>query len=400
MGKKVRGAALRAKKRAKTAQLELVDETAHHVATGHVTSKTDDQLFMLDTTAAPVPKEQQVVKSKKDQVIKRPRVVDEKVQALLSKHDAATLQKIATTKPKKRKATPAFDLWQDEDNEDSTSSQVKRAAGIAPPHLKTKAARAAAPTKSTVAVDVAQSGQSYLPDPHQHQNVIGEALALELRRKEEEEYRQAPLAAGMRDETRALLMGDDDDESSSDEDEDEDTVPVVLHKQKQKLTRAQRNRQKRIRAGEKQAQQRKLEKKRLNAISQAKVVSNQLKKQEAQQKERKAQLQSLKQQQARTPGTSVVQHVSEKNPLHAPTLPVALTDEISGALRTMKPKGSLLTDRMESFRDRNMATAKNVGDRKRIVQGNKRRKLKIKAKGHADIHVKDKETGKDYLLMG
>jgi nucleolar protein 53 len=95
----------------------------------------------------------------------------------------------------------------------------------------------------------------------------------------------------------------------------------------------------------------------------------------------------------------VFQHVSEKNPLHAPTLPVALSDDLSGALRTMKPKGSLLTDRMESFRDRNMTTKKLVGDRKRIVQGNKRRKLKVKESKRQDIHVKD-ERGKDYLLMG
>jgi len=396
MGKKIRGAALRAKKRGKAAQLDLEDSTAHHVATSHVTSKTNDQLFMLDTTAALVPKEQEP-KVKKDTVVKKPRIVDEKVQALLQKHDAATLQKMATKKNNKRKAAPAFDLWEQEE-EETTTIATKRMAGVAPPHLHTKAARVSTKKQQkAVAVEVAQSGQSYHPDPQQHQNVIGEALALELRRQEAEEYRDAPISTGMSEETKALLMGDDDESSSSDED-DEDTPSTVLYKQKEKLTRAQRNRQKRIRAQEKELHERKVAKKRLNAIAEAKKVSKELAKQETLNKERKAQVASLKKEQARTPGTSVLQQVSESNPLHAPTLPVALSDEISGALRTMKPKGSLLTDRMESLKDRNMTAAKHVGDRKRIVQGNKRRKLKVKAKGH-DIHVKD-ERGKDYLLMG
>ena len=397
MGKKVKGGAThRAKKRAKVAQLDLIEGTAHHVETGHITSKTNKDLFVLDTTAALIPKDQEP--KKKSTTLSKPRVVDEKVQALLYKHDAATLQKMAN--PKKRKAdAPAFDLW--EQKEEDEAPIVKRMAGVAPPHIHQKAnSRAAAPAKKQpqVAIDVAQSGQSYHPDPQEHQNVIGEALALELRRQEAEEYKNTPISTGMSDETRALLMGDDDEEEESSDDEDEDT-PTVLHKQKEKLTRAQRNRQKRIRAEQKELHERKTAKKRMNAISQAKKLSKELAKQQEQNQQRKAQLALLKKEQARTPGKGVLQHVSEKNPIHAPTLPVALSDDLSGTLRTMKPKGSLLTDRMESFRDRNMATKKLVGDRKRIVQGNKRRKVKVKVSKKQDIHVRD-ERGKDYLLMG
>ena len=398
MGKKIRGAALRAKKRGKAAQLDLVDNVAHEVETGHVTSKKNEELFMLDTTAALVPKEQEPKRAKAS-ATRKPRIVDEKVQALLEKHDAAALQKMAT-KIKTNNKRKAFDLWQEEETTTAAEPLPKRLAGVAPPRTQTKAARAVLKHKATtVAVEVAQSGQSYHPDPHQHQNVIGEALALELRRMEAEEYRNTPLSTGMSEETKALLMGDYEDESSSDdEDDDDDDTPTVLHKQKEKLTRAQRNRQKRIRAQQKNLQGRKMAKKRLNAIADAKTLSKQLAKKEALQKERKEHVASLKKEQTRTLGTSVLQHVSKKNPIHAPTLPVALSSDLSGALRTIKPKGSLLTDRMESFKDRNMAPAKHVGDRKCIVQGNKRRKLKVKAKGH-DIHVKD-ERGQDYLLMG
>jgi nucleolar protein 53 len=200
------------------------------------------------------------------------------------------------------------------------------------------------------------------------------------------EQRDAPLAAGLSEETKAILMGDDD--SSSSEDEAGDAAPT-LFKQKKKLTRAQRNRQKRIRAQQVQEIQNKQAKKRMNAITDAKKLSKELRKSETERQEQKARLQLLKGDR-RVLGKSVLQQASQTHPITAPTLPVALSDEISGNLRTMKPKGSLVTDRMESFRDRNMAESKRT--KKTIVQGNKRRKLKIR--GGAE------REGQDYLLMG
>ena len=390
MGKKTRGAVLRAKKRGDAAQLDLVAETAHQVETQHVTEKSDDALFVLDTTAAAV-----VVKTEtsKKKHVKSERE-QEQIQALLEKHDAKTLEALA--KPRKRKAaTATFDLWDEEPVSKQPKAQ-KAVAGVAPPRVVTKALPAPRKQKhSMVAVDVAQSGQSYHPDPQQHQDVIGEALALELRRKEAVEYRNAPISTGLSEETKAVMMGDDDSSSSEDEGDEQEQVVV---KRKTKLTRAQRNRQKRIRAEEREVQERKLTKKRLNAIGEVKKLKKELEKQQLERKERKVQIAALKQEQYRVLGKGVLQHASQKDPIGAPALPVALTDELRSSLRTLKPKGSLLTDRMESFRDRKMAASKHVGDRKRIIQGNKRRKLKVKAKGH-DVNVTD-EQGQDYLLMG
>ena len=72
-------------------------------------------------------------------------------------------------------------------------------------------------------------------------------------------------------------------------------------------------------------------------------------------------------------------------PIDAPTYPVALTSELkSGSLRTIKPKGSLVTDRMASFQDRDMA-AKKQTKRKRRAQGKRRKlKLKVRGKGYAE----------------
>jgi nucleolar protein 53 len=378
------GKNIRAKKRADAAQLEIVNATAHHVETSHVTEKTDEQLFLLDTTAAAVPKELQPKPKEKLKF----QVTAQKVQSLLKKHDPATLRAMANP-PRKRKSTPAFDLWGEEEREEPKPTPMKLIGGVAPPRIYTKAQRASKPrgAPTSIAVDVAQSGQSYHPDPHHHQNVIGEALALELRRQEATEQRDAPIAAGLSEETKAILMGDDDG-SSSEEDEAGDDAPILV-KQKKKLTRAQRNRQKRIRAQQVQEIQTKQAKKRMNAIGEAKKLSRELRKSEGERQERKARLQLLKSER-RVLGKSVLQQASRTHPITAPTLPVALTDEIKGNLRTMKPKGSLVTDRMESFRDRNMAESKRT--KKTVVQGNKRRKLKIR--GGAE------REGQDYLLMG
>ena len=53
-------------------------------------------------------------------------------------------------------------------------------------------------------------------------------------------------------------------------------------------------------------------------------------------------------------------------------------DASSSSLRTMKPKGDLITERMASFTDRSMVAKRKLGssDVKRIVQG-KKRKIKM-----------------------
>jgi nucleolar protein 53 len=64
----------------------------------------------------------------------------------------------------------------------------------------------------------------------------------------------------------------------------------------------------------------------------------------------------------------------------------------SGSLRTIRPKGSLVTDRMASFLDRDMAPKKQL-KRKQRVQG-KLRKSKIKVRG------KGFEASKEGHILG
>ena len=158
-----------------------------------------------------------------------------------------------------------------------------------------------------------------------------------------------------------------------------------MEKKKEKLTRAQRNRQKRIREELKQIAEQKREKKFQKSVGEAKTISKQLRKLEAKQRERNEKLRKLKEDSERTKGKDVYQQMANEIPIDAPTYPVALTSELkSGSLRTIKPKGSLVTDRMASFQDRDMA-AKKQTKRKRRAQGKRRKlKLKVRGKGYAE----------------
>jgi len=411
MGKKATGSKQRAIQRGVLAAKELVEAGAKEVEEQHVTSKTDDALFVLDTDAVavlPVPNKVKTKSTVKHSGL--PKGDQKKVQALVETKSKSELQQAVGSLDRLRRnkrtignCRPGFDLWGFEDAVVGKKQKVKPVsspgigmslAGTAPAHMTTRPMVAAKSTFKAVALQVAQSGQSYHPDITQHQNVIGEALALELRRKEAEDYKAAPISAGLTEETKALLVGSDDDEESDDDDNNDE--PIVLQKRKEKLTRAQRNKQKRHRAELKEIFERKQVKKLLNSVADLKKYSKDIQSKLAANKERKQMVKQLKVQTERTLGKDVFQHLSEKDPTNVPTFPVALTSELSSSLRTVRPKGSLVEDRFESFRDRKMTDRKHFGDMKKVVQGKRR---KVKVKGQINNRIKT-EDGGDFLLMG
>lgn len=435
MAKKKTGAALRAKKRIQEAKEELQEQQAEIAGAAHVVNKPNEQLFVLDTTAA-----QSVPgfagKPKKRNPKKELSHVDEKkVNALLEKHDAAELEKIVKNNKtrvqrakKKQKVAgniqATFDLWGVESPAMQTEKKNQEAkekpalispgigtamAGTFPGHIKTnkhQPAMAHPKKNKMLAVQVAHAGQSYHPDVSHHEDVLGEALALELRRTQVQNYQKAPLSAGMSAKTKSLLLGDDDSSSDEEEDDDDketdmnDGEPVITKKKAEKLTKAQRNKQKRHRVLEKEIADRKREKKLLNSLSNVKKWKKEMTKEEQAKKERQTLLAQLKKDSERTLGHNVWQRKSSKKfdaPLHVPTLPVALRGELQSSLRSVQPKGSLLQDRMESLCDRNLTTNKQRGgDKRRIVQG-KKRKRKIKGNHQYAVAGAD---GKEYILAG
>jgi nucleolar protein 53 len=436
MGRKLQGAALRAKKRATVAAKEMEDTTAVVAETIHVTSKSDDQLFVLDTTAIlPSKKKQQQLDkaSLKIQKEKKKGTPSAKEQAQIEKlrdtHAPESLQALVkqgqlrtTKRARKGVVRPNFDLWgaapaQDDQQQQQQplAKKLKPApttvgstnaipgigmslAGIRPDNFKQKTLMALQPTyqKGVVRIDVAKGGQSYNPDPESHSKIMQDAFQVEMKRKKAEEYRSAPVSAGMSEETKALLLGDSSDEEDSGDEkdkEDGDDNDGPVGKKKDKLTRAQRNKQKRVREEQREIDERKRNKKIQGQVGEAKTLGKKLRKELIEKQKQKEELDILKEARMRVKGKNVFTHLGDENPIYAPTLPVALPSELrkrGGSLRTMKPKGSLLTDRLTSLMDRDMAPKKAL-KRKMRVQG-KRRKVKVRGKGF--------DTSKEGAILG
>ncbi len=428
MGKK-RGAVVRAKKRADEAAAELLEQTIDNQEIAHFEEKEDSELFVIDNTpkgatvsAAAEKKNKRkqspllnLKQSKKNRISENE---ERQINKILSTHSTDTVlslakaeeQRMMTRKRSKRIAGNAktnFDLWGNGDdvNEKDTKlipvkSGIAAAAGTAAIEFKavTKTSlrmdiqqpaefskkqlkfRALGKEKArkTIKIDLAQPGQSYRPDKEQHQDVIGEALSIELRRKEAEDYVETPIGGGgMSADTLALLVGSSDEGSSDEEDDEYDaditsTIPPM--KRKEKLTRSQRNKQKRVKALQVSIEERKRVKKLLNSVQDAKKISKEIRKEEFERVTKRKEINALKEEEKAKPlGINIIEKLSKLDPINAPALPVALTEELKdGTLRTVKPKGNLLTDRLESMISRKMANRKTT-DIKRMAQGKKRR---------------------------
>ena len=437
MGKKSKskkGVNPRARKRANEAAALLQEAQAEQVSTKRVEAKSDSDLFIVDTVGdssalAHIPKKQRLSEKKKRdknalsekdkrQVKRIIEVQGEEGALAMAKEGRERMARRRGAKRVAGRARTDFDLWGC--NGDGKKAKPKLTVavsgasamgGTAPVEVvikreKTKVGKlskevgAGMPeaeetsnklqkvkeaqklmSRPQVAVEVARAGQSYRPDPEAHQDVIGEALAIELRRNDAIEYKETPISQGLSDETKAILVGSDGESSSDDDDSDDagegDGGKVRLHKKKDKLTRAQRNKQRRVKAEKFALERRKEEKRLLASMSAVKTTAKEVAREEAEKAERREELKRLKAEKVVEPlGKGVVTKLSSIDPIRAPALPVALTSELiaqgGGTLRTVRPKGSLLTDRMESLADRKMAARKTL-TKKNVVQGKKRK---------------------------
>eukprot|EP00555_Chaetoceros_dichaeta_P010506 CAMPEP_0198253108 /NCGR_PEP_ID=MMETSP1447-20131203/3567_1 /TAXON_ID=420782 /ORGANISM="Chaetoceros dichaeta, Strain CCMP1751" /LENGTH=452 /DNA_ID=CAMNT_0043938633 /DNA_START=29 /DNA_END=1387 /DNA_ORIENTATION=- len=438
MGKR-KGAAIRAKQRGDAAATKLVDQQIQNEESSRFESKSNTELFVLDTTPdaavtrAMATKKKKLIaarekkaatpignikQSKKHRISK----MDERqIRQIMQRHSSEGVRDLAASnrvrleqrgKAKRIAGTAKanYDLWAeapDVTNQKGTkimpfTSGGITSAGTAPIEFraisrsamrkdiqqpakvsnKLLKAREALKKKSTksIQVELAQPGQSYRPDEEQHQDVIGEALGIELRRKEALDYRNTPIGGGkMSDETLAILAVGSDDESSDDGGEDDNhDGPTAILKRKEKFTRAQRNKQKRVKAEQTILVERKRAKRLLNAVNESKTIAKAVRKEELILNARREEIDALKSEKRSQPiGSNVIANLSILDPINVPSLPVALTEELrnnGGGLRTVRPKGSLLSDRMESMVSRKMANRKKAY-KKNVVEG-KRRKMK------------------------
>lgn len=426
MGGKKRGS-LRQKRRADVAahQLSLATTTAGRV----VENKDDGELFVIDDVGnVPLQKRlQSEVRKKRERKEALPEQLERKVRKMLKKHDGDKVSDMAKEgrrnldikelkrrrSRKQNKTNGAFDLW-DADGDDNGTAGKSRVVpvtrgvppsmgGTAPVILKAQSKESrthpnAVPTnrlrkersmakkkaRPTVAVEVALPGQSYRPDREQHQDAVGEALAIELQRKEAEDYKTKPLSGDNHDELNN--NGSDSSDSEDDMDTANSNTPTVPKKRPEKLTKAQRNRQKRAQAQTREAQARKKQRLALHDVTEVRKLTKVISRHERTCEEKRKVVSQQKEETRNIPlGTDLYKTT---DPLHVPALPVALTEDLNnnGTLRTIKPKGSIMLERLQSLTQRNMANKKSLYKKKNVVQG-KKRKTMIKGGncGHDDF---------------
>jgi len=421
MGKRSKqGSALRAKKRADVANLQLEQAMADRGVQDRVQSKKDEELFVIDsdrkdtlasTKAASNRAKKEASKKRKHEYSEREQ---RKIKKVLENHGKEGAIALADRGEKRleekriRKQTssaaskPSFDLW----DQPHTSKKVgkKRKTKTVPvtplahdpnfdpptqpegklsnKQLKArKQAQADAPPQ--LAVEVAHPGQSYHPDKEHHQDAIGEALSIEIRRNEAVEYKARPISEGMTAFTKEFIVdsSDSEDDSSDDEEEEDNngTDSAKIIKRKEKLTKAQRNKQKRVKVEQTLLKERRQRKQFLHQVNEVRIHSKAVTKAEKEQSERQKEVAKLISEKKSQPlGKDIWGMTSQKDPIRAPSLPVALTEELgegAGGLRKVTPKGSLVTDRLESMVARNMISKKRLGGR-RVMQGKKRNKLR------------------------
>mmetsp|Transcript_709 Transcript_709/g.1514 ORF Transcript_709/g.1514 Transcript_709/m.1514 type:complete len:544 (+) Transcript_709:184-1815(+) len=225
-------------------------------------------------------------------------------------------------------------------------------------------------------------------------------LNLSSQQQQNLKYVNLRTSRGPYDESSESEVDDDDDDDEEEEEEEEEeemndeekntaNQPKLL-KQKEKLTKSKRNKQKRHKALLTQLQHQKRLKSFHHQLAEVRKHAKDVQRAELLRLRRQTELSRLRDEKKQEPlGKNIWNQLAEKDPIRAPALPVALTEELEehrgGTLRTVAPKGSLVTDRLESMAARNLIWKKKAEGR-RIVQGKRRRKVMG-------------EKGTEYLLL-
>jgi len=343
----------RANKRAREAAEALQEAQAEQAAQTSLLQE-EDELFVLDSQGTSGGIAAKAVQEAKRQ---KRTFQDERVAKLQAKYTPDQLTKMANEGKKRmpKKATllnrgikvkkeKAFDLWDAEEDQDPTNK------------------------KKTPKVELSvQAGQSYRPDSAQHQVVLKQAVRVEVARQKAELDRDgSQVATGMRPETRALLFEDSSSDSSSDEEEGDapvGTVDIQRHRATEKKTRAQRNKERRHRVSLAIQKAAKKGKKMMKQVNEIPKFEKEM---------RRAQAKKAVTNTTTDAPLSLEQRISQKQPLHAPTLPVTL--KVSATLRTLQPVGNapmtVLHQAMESV-VQTVGTRRKKHRRAKAVKGAK-----------------------------
>ncbi len=191
-----------------------------------------------------------------------------------------------------------------------------------------------------------EPGQSYNPSEEDHENLLSKAVELEVKRNEVIKAAEQCVENGMSEETKALLIEDDETSEDSCTFSEDEKVFIAPIKPTHKLTRAERNKQKRKRALQravKEKAQRLAQKMQEDSILEiAEEVEMVAVKATTRQEERQRQ----REQNLKKRGTVIFPTKADAFS-KVPSIPVTLREDISGSLRKLQQQGNnLLVDRV------------------------------------------------------
>ncbi|RLN80576.1 hypothetical protein BBJ28_00000175 [Nothophytophthora sp. Chile5] len=301
-----------------------------------------EQLFQVDSkggAAPPLTKKQKMLQLQKDPVIQSRKFRSGKAnkgeEAAVKKMKAALQTPAAPQKTVTAAKKGVDGLWGGDGNAKGPVEEEELDEYVAPAVIKKVSRRKLTPsTKYKVpTVEVAAAGQSYHPDFDTHQDVMAEAVAQVLERREIVAKMAEPVSAGLSEETLQYIK-----------------TGSSPRKLPAKVTRTQRNKRERHKHMEMEHKARRGEKSIVKQINTANHILQDIVKTE----KKSAQKQQLKklQLEQKLQQEPLVRVAGKFTKLVRDT-PVAFSEDLTGNMRTLKPKGHPMLERFDSLHKRN-----------------------------------------------
>jgi hypothetical protein len=371
------------------AQLFTVDRTGSKNARRRIEKELEEA-----TTKHSVSKTEHNIIKKKMAAIEAAKKLGAPTEAAAKKAKAAARAGAGSVvKRGVQKPMPVLsDVW-GEDDETAVGGKRTAAANIVDETSKRRAVMARKEPQAKRKIDA--PGFSYNPDEAQHQDLLAEALGLELRALEKKARAEGKFTdaikdgvANMGDSTRKVEEADEEDDEESEAeiseeegDGDKDKAAAstgskrkLSRKQRLQLerkTKAQRNKEKNKRKALYDLQKLQGMQRLLKTLKQVPAMLNELDKREAVAEAQKA-IKELQLEEKAEEAAKALTYLEAKD--------VPLTDELGDGLRTLRPKGNRLSGMQDLLIHSNDAVSRTHRNFKKGEHPHKAKNVKWVAK--------------------
>ena len=342
-----------------------IEQELQEATTKHSVSKTEHNIIKKKIAAIEAAKKQGGVTA----------AVAKKAKA------AATAGAGSVVKRGVQKPMPVLsDVWGDDD-ESAVGGTRTPAANIAEEVTKRRAVMARKDPQQKRKIDA--PGFSYNPDQAEHQNLLAEALGLELRALEKKARAEGKFTDAIKDGVAPTLEeSESESESEAEISEEEDDEEEANSGGKRKLSRkeqrkfvrktqAQRNKEKNKRKALHDLERLQRMQRLLRTLKQVPAMLNELDKREAIAEANRA----IKELQAEEKAEEAAKALTYQEAKDVP-----LTDELGEGLRTLRPKGNRLTGMQNLLISSNDAVSRTHRNFKKGEHPHKAKNVKWVAK--------------------